>query len=75
VVEATVAYCEYIYDHYGRFPAYLAPFRTVTGCQVTHVDTDFYDKFYRPEALTEAQREHLRRWHAGSQAAAPARST
>jgi hypothetical protein len=63
VIEATIAYCEYIYNRYGRFPAYIAPFRSVLGYQVTHVDTDFYDKFYQPEALTSTQREHMARWH------------
>jgi hypothetical protein len=57
-VEATVAHCEYIHDRYGRFPAYSAPFRTVLGYQATHVDEDFYDRFYRPEALSETQRRH-----------------
>jgi hypothetical protein len=62
-IEATVAYCEYIHDRYGRFPAYSAPFRTVLGYQATHVDEDFYDRFYRPEALSETQRRHANRWH------------
>lgn len=62
-IEATVAYCEYLYDRYGRFPVYSAPFRTVLGYQVTHVDTDFYDRFYRPDALTDTQRQHATRWH------------
>lgn len=62
-VEATVAYCEYVFGRYGRFPAYSPPFRTVLGYQATHVDADFYDRFYRPEALTETQREHMARWH------------
>jgi hypothetical protein len=62
-IEATVAYCEYVYDRYGRFPAYGAPFRTVLGYQATHVDVDFYDRFYHPEALTDAQRQHPARWH------------
>ncbi len=57
-VEATIAYCEYIYHRYGRFPAYAAPFTTVLGYQATHVDVDFYDRFYRPEALTDTQRQH-----------------
>jgi hypothetical protein len=57
-IEATVAYCEYIYERYGRFPAYNAPFRTVLGHQATHVDADFYDRFYHQEALTEMQRHH-----------------
>ncbi len=57
-VEATIAYCEYIYDRYDRFPAYAAPFRTVLGYQAVHLDLEFYDRFYRPDALTETQRAH-----------------
>lgn len=62
-VEATIAYCEYVHDRYGRFPAHSAPFRTVLGHQATHVDAEFYDRFYRPEALSETQRRHATRWH------------
>ncbi len=54
-VQATIAYCDYIFKRYGRFPAYSAPFRTVIGYQATYVDVDFYRKFYRAEALTETQ--------------------
>jgi hypothetical protein len=46
-VEATIAYCNYVYDRYGRFPAYTAPFRTVIGFQVCRLDADFYERFYR----------------------------
>jgi len=56
-VEATVAYCEYVCRRYGRFPAYTAPFRTVIGFQVCRVDVEFYDQFYRPEALSETVRK------------------
>ena len=56
-IEATIAYCEYIFKRYGRFPAYSAPFRTVIGYQATSVELDFYDMFYKPEALTATQRE------------------
>jgi hypothetical protein len=62
-IEATIAYCEYVYDRYRRFPAYSAPFRTVLGYQATHVDVDFYDRFYHPDALSETQRQHTDRWH------------
>jgi hypothetical protein len=54
---ATIAYCEYVWRRYGRFPAYLAPFRTVVGFQACHLDLEFYDRFYRPEALSQTQRE------------------
>jgi hypothetical protein len=62
-IEANVAYCEYVHARYGRFPAYAAPFRTVLGYQATHVDVDFYDRFYRPEVLTQTQHRHLDVWH------------
>lgn len=62
-IAATIAYCSYIYDRYGRFPAYMPPFRTVTGFQACHVDLEFYERFYRPEALSETQRGHMEKWH------------
>jgi hypothetical protein len=57
-VAATIAYCKYVYERYGRFPANSGPFRTVLAHQVHHLDPDFYDRFYRPETLTEIQRHH-----------------
>lgn len=62
-VDATIAYCEYVYSRYGRFPAYSAPFRTTVGFQVSHLDLEFYDRLYRPEALTDAHRNHFAKWH------------
>jgi hypothetical protein len=62
-VEATTAYCEYIFNRYHRFPAYMPPFRTVLGFQACHLDTEFYDRYYRSEALSETERGHLTKWH------------
>ena len=62
-VAATIAYCHYVYERYGRFPAYQPPFRTVLGFQANHLDLEFYERFYRPEALGETQRRHMSRWH------------
>jgi hypothetical protein len=58
-IEPTVAFCEYVFDRYGRFPAYLPSFSTVVGFQVAHLDTHFYDRHYRPEVLTSAHRRHF----------------
>lgn len=58
-VEAAVAYTDYLFRRYGRFPATSAPFRTTIGCQVCHADVEFYDRFFQPEALTDSQREHV----------------
>ncbi|HEX5506314.1 MAG TPA: hypothetical protein VFW96_27100 [Thermomicrobiales bacterium] len=55
-IAATIAYCEYVYGRYGRFPANSGPFRTTLAYQAHHLDPDFYDRFYRPEALSATQR-------------------
>ncbi|HSB09553.1 MAG TPA: hypothetical protein VLM38_08720 [Blastocatellia bacterium] len=62
-IEATIAYCEYVYQTYGRFPGFIAPFRTVIGFQAAHLELDFYDRYYKPEALSSTHREHMARWH------------
>jgi hypothetical protein len=71
-VDATIAYATYVWERYGRFPAYAPPLRTVLGFQASHVDVEFYDRFYRPQALAATQREHLARWHGDRGAGAPA---
>jgi hypothetical protein len=53
-IAATIAYCEYVYRRYGRFPAAGGPFRVALAYQAHHVDETFYDRFYRPEALSPA---------------------
>jgi hypothetical protein len=62
-IAATVAYCEYVYERYGRFPANSGPFRTVLAHQAHHLDPDFYDRFYRPETLSETPGRHRAWWH------------
>ena len=54
-IAATIAYCEYVHDRYGRFPANSGPFRTVLAHQSHRLDEDFYGRFYKPEALSVAQ--------------------
>jgi hypothetical protein len=55
-VEATIACCEYIYNRYGRFPACSGPFHTVLAHQTHNLDPEFYNEFFKPEALSETQR-------------------
>jgi hypothetical protein len=65
-IEAVIGYCEYVMKHYGQFPANLAPIRTLMTFQAHHIDTAFYDRFYRPGAYTRAHAEHFERWHGTS---------
>jgi len=60
-ITATVAYCEYLWKRYRRFPVYLTPYRTVLGFQACHLDAEFYDRFYRPDALGGTQRADFER--------------
>jgi len=60
-IAATIAYCEYLWKRYGRFPVHLTPYRTVLGFQACHLDAEFYDRFYRPAALAATHREDFRR--------------
>jgi hypothetical protein len=53
-IDATIAYCEYVYQRYGRFPSACGPFRTVLAYQAHRLDSDFYAKFYREEAARGA---------------------
>jgi hypothetical protein len=55
-IEATIAYCEYVQETCGRFPGCTAPFRTSVGFQSVHLDLEFYEKFYRPEAVSELEK-------------------
>jgi hypothetical protein len=60
-VVAASAYGEYVWHRYGRFPACVPPYRTVMSFQACHLDAEFYDKFYKPEALTERQRNDFKK--------------
>lgn len=59
-IAATIAYCEYLWRRYGRFPVYMPPYRTVLGFQTCHLDAEFYERYYRPEALGATQWEDFR---------------
>lgn len=56
-VEATVAYCEYVWERYGRFPAYLTPYHAVMVFQAAHLDPDFYDEHYIPGVIGDRHRQ------------------
>ncbi len=46
-IAATIAYCDYIYRRYGRFPAQTGPFRSVLAYQSHHLDQEFNSTFYK----------------------------
>jgi hypothetical protein len=62
-VQATIAYCTYVHQTYGRFPAYFGPIRTTLAHQAHHLELEFYDTLYQPGAYTETQAKHNEAWH------------
>jgi hypothetical protein len=64
-IAAAIAYCDYIFTRYGRFPAPNGPFQLVMGYQAHHLDSEFYERFYRPDALSDTQRVHAADGHDG----------
>lgn len=62
-VQITKDTLNYLYDKYGRFVKMDDPMRAGTILQISHVEVDFYDKYYPKDVLTDEQREHISTWH------------
>jgi len=62
-VDATIAFCAYMMETYGRFPAHVDAFKTVIAFQAHHVDQHFYDRFYPQQGLSATHRDHANQWH------------
>ena len=61
--EATKAFCQYIWETYGRFPATIDPMEMNIWFQAHHLETDFYDEFYQPGAYPQSVKDHMAVWH------------
>lgn len=58
--------CRYIYETYGKFPAFNDTMHLLYFIQVHHLDLEFYDKYFKKGAYLDTHREHMERWHKGS---------
>ncbi len=58
------AVCSYIYDTYGKFPGTVDTMHLMWFFQAHHLDLDFYDRFFKPGAYSDAHRDHMTAWHA-----------
>ena len=65
-IEIVVAFCTYVYETYGRFPAFIDPMFVRLVLQAHHLDLEFYDRHYEPGAYATAHRDHMARWHPGA---------
>ncbi|MFK0160786.1 hypothetical protein ACIQVK_53240 [Streptomyces sp. NPDC090493] len=64
-VDAVVDLCTYVWETYGRFPARIPPVQMVSWFQTHHLDTAYYDRYYRPGTYHDDIRTHHSRWHTG----------
>lgn len=55
--------CNYVYETYGRFPAFSDPMFLRFMVQAHHLDLDFYDHYYPPGAYTDSHKNHFKLWH------------
>ncbi len=56
-------FCTYVYETYGRFPAFVDPMFVRLAFQAHHIDLEFYDKYYQQGAYTDLHKKHLALWH------------
>ncbi len=59
----TKAICDYIYETYGRFPGGVDAMHLMWFLQAHHLDTDYYDKFFRPGVYGAAHAAYMATWH------------
>jgi hypothetical protein len=62
-IACTKAICNYIHETYGRFPGGIDAMHLMWFMQVHHLDTDFYDRFFRPGAYGPMHAAHMATWH------------
>jgi len=53
----------YIYDTYGRFPAFVDPMYMRLVFQAMHIDTEFYDKYYPKGSYSDMHSNHYKLFH------------
>lgn len=63
MIECAGEIAQYIYDTYGKFPATTPSIYCNIFVQAQHIDTDFYDQLYSPDAYLDTHRQHLEKWH------------
>ena len=62
-IACTKAVCNYIHETYGRFPGNVDAMHLMWFMQAHHLDTDYYDRFFRPGAYGATHAAHMAKWH------------
>jgi hypothetical protein len=62
-IDMVKAFCNYVYDTYGRIPVTSNAKMIPIWLQVHHLDIDFYEKHYAEGMVTAVQKNHMKLWH------------
>ena len=62
-IACTKAVCNYIQQTYGRFPGTVDAMHLMWLMQAHHLDTDYFDRFFRPGAYGPTHAAHMAKWH------------
>jgi hypothetical protein len=62
-IACTKAICNYILETYGRFPGTVDAMHLMWLMQVHHLDTGYYDRFFRPGSYGQTHANHMATWH------------
>lgn len=54
---------QYMYNKFGKFPGLRSTVMMPGFVQAHHLETDFYDKFYKEGAYLQTHSEHMAKWH------------
>jgi hypothetical protein len=54
----------YMHAKYGKFPGIRTTIMLPGFVQTHHIDTDYYDRYYREGAYLPTHARHMDRWHA-----------
>lgn len=62
-VDCMAEVAQYIYDKYGKFPGIRSTIIMPGYVQAHHIDTEFYDQYYKEGAYLQSHAEHFDHWH------------
>jgi hypothetical protein len=54
---------QYVFDTFGKFPGTVPSMFVIMILQAQHIDTEFYDGFYKAGAYLKTHAGHMARWH------------
>ncbi len=62
-IECVSIMAQYIYDTFGKFPATVPSAYCLMYLQAFHLDTEFYDHFYKEGSYLQTHADHQKKWH------------